>query len=151
MRLPARLLLALLASCSGSVHPQGQASQTWARFNEPTAWIFVGLWNQDLRKWGTLLSHEVVGPDAQSASIPSQGDVIRITHPQTLYLLDYKTLGESKNRESPAGKVLTPADETGSQLEPGAIVEVLEVAIASSGQSMNSVWARVRPASKNHE
>jgi hypothetical protein len=143
-----RLLVAILVSSVVAAYSAAQTSESWARFKEHTAWIYLGLWDEGSAHWRTLLSHESVGAVTPGGSIPARGDIIRITHPQMLYILDYQNRGESRNRESPAGKLLTSADETGVGLEQGALVEILEIGTARNSGELRSVWARVRPSAK---
>lgn len=130
----------------GGVVKRAQPVDPWAPFHEKTAWMWIGLWDENIGDWDTLLSHRFREGRKRNRVIPVPGDVVELTHPQSLILLGFRKTGEARNRESPAGMTIEPDDETGIVVPRGTVLKVLDVQRHQRTPSLLSIWARVAPA-----
>jgi hypothetical protein len=80
---------------------------------------------------------------------PKIGEMIRFRARVPVIILDYEQSGEARRLDVPlATRGLEPRDDTGLWMEPGAVVEVLEMKIVTSPLRNKFAWARVRPAAR---
>lgn len=124
------------------------ASDPWSTLTAKNAWIFLGEWDKRDAEWATQPSHVVKHRTSRHPSaLPQVGDVLEIRQDAELLILGFRSTGEARRNESPAGRVQTADNLTGLILKNGYNVRVRRVVLESHKMSreMQGVWALVEP------
>src|SRR3954447_9458916 len=78
-----------------------QSSDPWSRLSVRTAWVCPGFLDTRTHRWATVLKHEIVGDSAWNDAVPIVGDILKITEPLELIVVDYATAGERRRTVEP--------------------------------------------------
>jgi hypothetical protein len=85
-----RSLACVLLAMTLVVGQAQERNDPWEPLKDKAAWILLGLWDEELNSWGTLLSHVPVAESKPADGVPSPGETIRMTHKQSLEILGYR-------------------------------------------------------------
>lgn len=130
-----------------SLGVQAPPDSGWSRLRYRTGWILLGDVDVETQTWATTTRHVVKGsPPGHASTVPAVGDVLEITGPLQVVILDYKKRGETNRLRSPVGRRITDDDLTGVHLKPGMAVVVREIRHDQIVPWLQGVWARVVPA-----
>lgn len=132
-----------------TVHPlvaTTMAQDPWNRLENKTAWTSLGTIDVN-DNWATVVEHRVLpsGEGKKDFRIPERDDLIELTAPLPLLIVDFRTSGEENRLMSPAGRALSKNDLTGITVPIGSRLRVHVVSVGPAINGLRDVWVLVGP------
>lgn len=146
---PAIAVALACATCvvlSAESRESEQSARLLSDLRSRSGWILLGALDASSNRWASLLKHMTSRSRDGVPHMPEEGDVIEVTGPLEVYILEYELRGEERLLGPPVGKVRAPRDFTGVSLTAGTKVRVKRVERGQRTGSLQSVWALVSPS-----
>jgi hypothetical protein len=103
-----------------------------------------------IREQEELIRYRACISDEGDCAIPATGDVLRVSKMRRLIIAEFRSKGLANQLLSPPqiSDPLTPGDETGVELDVGALIIVRDVKLGAYSNRPASVWCRIAACEK---